>query len=164
MENFNWTRFTRKVAINASMASLYDAWTKASEIEKWFLREARYFDSNNTLIDRQTPVEAGNTYEWHWYLYEGIEHGKITEANGKDHLQFTFSGNCKVDIQLTQHEHYVIVELTQKDIPTDDDSKHKIRLGCDTGWSFYLVNLKSMFEGGVDLRNKEASLKNMVNM
>ncbi len=164
MENFDWTQFTRKIAIKAKLSDLYDAWTKSSEIEKWFLREALYFDPDKKQIGKNTSIEGGNTYEWHWYLYEGTEYGKITEANKKDHLQFTFAGDCLVDIDLSQHKDYVIVALTQKNIPTDEKSKQNIRLECDTGWSFYLVNLKSVYEGGKDLRNKDVSFRGMVNM
>ena len=52
---------------------------------------------------------------------------------------------------------------TQNDIPTDDISKRSIRLGCDFGWFFYLLNLKSVYEGGLDLRNKDEELKGMLN-
>ena len=68
-----------------------------------------------------------------------------------------------MDVLLSTLDDYVIVELTQKNIPTDDNSKQHIRLGCHTGWSFYLVNLKSVYEGGLDLRNKETKLKVMMN-
>jgi hypothetical protein len=36
-------------------------------------------------------------------------------------------------------------------------------MGCLGGWTFYLANLKSYLEGGVDLRNKNLALNNMVN-
>jgi uncharacterized protein YndB with AHSA1/START domain len=163
MENFDWTKFTRKIAIKAKLSDLYDAWTKASAIEKWFLSEALYFDSNNNPVDKQKNAEKGFTYEWRWYVYEGVEKGKIIEANGKDHLQFTFAGECLVDINLTEQNEYVVMELTQKNIPTDDKSKKDIRLGCDSGWSFYLVNLKSVYEGGLDLRNKDKAFIGGVN-
>jgi len=68
-----------------------------------------------------------------------------------------------VDIQLKQHNEWTIVELTQKNIPVDDASKKSIRLGCDSGWSFYLVNLKSIYEGGIDLRNKNEELSVLIN-
>lgn len=163
MENFDWTKFTRKIAVKATLSEIYNAWTKASEIEKWFLSNARFYDLNGNLIKKDVPAEQGNSYEWEWFLYDGIEKGKITEANGKDFLQFTFAGNCLVDIKLTQENDYVFVELTHKDIPTDENSKRNIRLGCHTGWSFYLVNLKSVYEGGLDLRNKDENLYPMVN-
>lgn len=163
MENFDWTKFTRKIAIKSSISTLYNAWTTSSEIERWFLSNASYFDPNGKQLDSKTAVEKEATYEWRWFLYDDVEKGKITEANGTDYLQFTFAGNCLVDIQLTQEDGYVLVELTQKNIPTDENSKRNIRLGCHTGWSFYLVNLKSVYEGGLDLRNKNENTYPMVN-
>jgi hypothetical protein len=58
---------------------------------------------------------------------------------------------------------YHIVELVQENIPEDDNGKHNWHLGCKTGWTFYLANLKSLAEGGIDLRNKDENLKNMIN-
>jgi len=45
MKDFNWTEFTRKIAVRSTGPIIYDAWTKASEIEKWFLRNADYLVS-----------------------------------------------------------------------------------------------------------------------
>ena len=163
MKDFNWTTFTIKIAVKASLIDIYNAWSKPVAIEQWFLSKAEYFDADNNLINRDSNVEKGYTYKWSWYLYDIVEDGKITEANGKDFFQFTFAGECLVDIRLTTQGEYTVVELTQKNIPTDDDSKQNIRLGCHSGWSFYLVNLKSFYEGGADLRNKNPDLKGMLN-
>lgn len=163
MTHFDWTTFTRKIAIKALLSDIYNAWTKQSEIEKWFLSKAIFIDSNQTSISKDKSIEKGFTYAWNWYLFDTTEHGKITDANGKDFIQFTFAGNCLVDINLSIQNEYVIVELTQKNIPTDDNSKLGIRLGCDSGWSFFLVNLKSVYEGGIDLRNKDTHLIGMLN-
>lgn len=163
MTNFDWTTFTRRIAIKASLSSIYDAWTKKHEIESWFLSRAVYADSSGKTIGHEKSIESGYSYQWNWFLYDVTEEGRITEANGKDFLQFTFAGECLVDVKLTTQDDYVIVELTQKNIPTDDVSKQRIRLGCDTGWSFFLVNLKSIYEGGIDLRNKDTNLRGMFN-
>lgn len=163
MIDFDWTSFTRKIAIKAKLSAIYDAWTKASEIEKWFLSKAIFNDSNEKPIHAEKTIEKGFTYDWNWYLFDTTEHGKITEANGTDFIQFTFAGNCLVDVKLSLQDDYVIVELTQKNIPTDDNSRKGIRLGCDSGWSYFLVNLKSVYEGGIDLRNKNTRLKGMLN-
>lgn len=163
MKNFDWTTFSRKIAIKAKLPDIYNAWAKASEIEKWFLSKAGYFDSKGTPVRKDKAIENGYTYEWSWFLYDTAERGEIEEANGKDFIQFTFAGECLVDIKLSAQDEYVIVELTQKNIPTDDDSKRGIRLGCHTGWSFFLLNLKSVYEGGLDLRNKDTDLKGMMN-
>lgn len=163
MKNFDWTAFSLKILVKSQLSTVYDAWTKTSEIEKWFLKKANFLDKERKTISRDATIEAHNLYEWTWYLYDITERGRILQVNGKDHLQFSFAGDCVVDVKLTQKDDYVLVELTQKDIPTDEESKKEIRIGCHSGWSFYLVNLKSVFEGGLDLRNKNQHYKPMVN-
>ena len=54
-----------------------------------------------------------------------------------------------------------VVELTQSRIP--DDENHGIYVDCSYGWAFYLGNLKSVLEGGIDLRNKNVDIKNVIN-
>ena len=163
MKTYDWTKFTKKIAVKASMQSLYDAWTKSADIESWFLSNADYFNERSNQVDKGASIQKGYTYTWSWYLYDIEEKGRITEANGVNHLQFTFAGQCTVDINLTQQDEHVVVELIQQNIPTDDESKQNIRLGCDSGWAFFMVNLKSVYEGGIDLRNKNAALHGMLN-
>ncbi len=163
MKNFDWTCFTKKIAVKAPMSHIYDAWTKPAEIEKWFLKTARYKDKNGIEVSMNSNVTEGMNYEWSWFLYSEIEKGSIKIANGKDHFQFTFAGQCIVDVKLTEQYEHTVVELNQTNIPTDDVSKQEIRLGCSSGWSFYMVNLKSVFQGGLDLRSKDERLRPMVN-
>lgn len=151
----DWTSFTQRIVINAPMEVVYTAWTTANSIEQWFLSKAVFNNQKGIAIDRTTGITTGDTYSWNWFLYAVTENGKITRANGVDQLQFTFAGECLVDIQLKQVDECVLVELRQHEIPTDEASKKAIRLGCATGWAFYLVNLKSVLEGGLDLRNKD---------
>ncbi|MBJ2125565.1 SRPBCC domain-containing protein [Flavobacterium sp. IB48] len=163
MENFDWTSFTKKIAVRAELSDIYNAWTKAEELEKWFLEKVSFFDGNQEPLSKGKNAEKDNMYEWLWYLYDDSMKGKIVSANGKDQLQFTFEGNCLVDINLSEKEDYTIVELRHHNIPTDDYSKQYIRLGCSNGWHFYLTNLKSVYEGGLDLRNKDSNLNPMIN-
>lgn len=163
MENFDWTSFTKKIAVRAELSDIYNAWTKAEELEKWFLEKVSFFDGNQEPLSKGKNAEKDNMYEWLWYLYDDSMKGKIVSANGKDQLQFTFEGNCLIDINLSEKEDYTIVELRHHNIPTDDYSKQYIRLGCSNGWHFYLTNLKSVYEGGLDLRNKDTNLNPMIN-
>ena len=162
MKTYDWTSFKRKIAVKSDLETIYKAWSTSSEIEKWFLSQAKFLN-DDIAINSNKSVSANSTYEWNWFLYDGIGEGIFTEANGKDHIQFSFAGDCIVDVNLTEHNDNVIVELTQKEIPTDDESKRSIRLGCDFGWFFYMLNLKSVYEGGIDLRNKDEELKGMLN-
>lgn len=163
MENFDWTAFTLRIAIKAPVQTLYKAWSTQQEIEKWFLSEAKYLTTDEQALESVQPAEVGHHYSWRWFLYEEIEKGKVTQANGKDLFEFTFAGDCLVSVTLTEEHEHTVVTLTQKNIPTDDHSKKYIRLGCHGGWSFYLVNLKSVYEGGLDLRNKDNRFKPMLN-
>lgn len=63
MENFDWTRFTLRIAINTTLPNLYDAWTKASELEKWFLSQADSFEADGTLIPKNQNIKQDYRYE-----------------------------------------------------------------------------------------------------
>lgn len=79
MENFDWTKFTLRIAVKAKLEDLYNAWTQANEIEKWFLSEAEFSDENNVLLNKTQNVLKGDRYKWIWYLYDDIETGSITD-------------------------------------------------------------------------------------
>lgn len=163
MDTYIWETFTKKISVKGTLSEVYNAWTIPNEIEKWFLSKANYYSPSGELIAKDKTIHANDNYEWSWFSNNTIEKGKISKANGTNHLQFTFAGSCLVDVKLTQHDDGVIVELIQSNIPTDNQSKRGIRIGCDFGWSFYLLNLKSVLEGGIDLRNKNEELKGMLN-
>lgn len=38
----DWSTFTRRITVNASVLTIYDAWAVPSGIESWFLRSAEY--------------------------------------------------------------------------------------------------------------------------
>ena len=163
MKDFDWTSFTKRIAVKSSLPEIYAAWTVASSLEKWFLERVVFQDAAGNLPETDKPVESGTHYKWYWYLDATPMQGEILSTNGKDFLQFTFEGSSIVDVKLSTLDEYVIVELRHHNIPQDDNSRQHIRLGCSNGWAFYLHNLKSVYEGGIDLRNKDAKLGVMIN-
>jgi hypothetical protein len=110
-------------------------------------------------------VQKGDTYKWLWHGYgdESNELGKIIDANGKDMLQFSFSGGSTVTVSIYTEGGETIAEVKQSNIAVHDDSKANYHVGCSVGWTFYLTNLKSVIEGGIDLRNKNEQIPNVVN-
>ena len=163
MKDFDWTAFTKRIAIKASLSEIYEAWTVASQLETWFLERVVFLEDQGQPFSKEKPVPPGTSYEWYWYLDTTPMKGEILSTNGRDFIQFTFEGQSVVDVKLSLQNEYVIVELRHHDIPQDDHSKQHIRLGCSNGWAFYLHNLKSVHEGGIDLRNKDAALGVMIN-
>ena len=154
MQDFDWTKFTQRIVVNAPMEKVYTSWTNCHVLEKWFLSKARVKKSAD-VVEMSDAMQVGDEYAWNWYGYEFAEYGKILEANGKDLFTFYFAGKTKVEVKLSVLNNQVLVTLTQSEIPEDDDSKKGIRLGCSSGWAFFLVNLKAWLEHGIDLRNKD---------
>ncbi len=163
MEGFNWSAFTKQITVKADLQTVYDAWTKSGTVEQWFLSRCKYMDASGNLMPADENVQEGGAYSWHWFAYEEGEQGKILSANGKDNFVFTFAGNCRTEVALSEKEGEILISITQSEIPLDDDSKKNIRLGCAFGWTFYLLNLKSILEGGIDLRNKNKNITAVVN-
>lgn len=165
MGNYDWSRFVTRINVNAPVEKLYWSWATREGIEYWFLRMSEYKSPDGSLRAGDEPVKKGDNYVWRWHGWsdETTEHGSILECNGKDIFTFSFgkAGNCKVTIKKEGNEN--IVELVQDNIPTDEQGMHYWHLGCKTGWTFYLANLKSLLEGGVDLRNRDEGLKNVIN-
>ena len=165
MEKYDWSKFTTRIAVNAPEPDLYAAWATRKGIEYWFVRYSPYAGQDGATRTIEEFVQPGDIYTWRWHGWpdEVEEHGKILDCNGKNFFKFTFgeAGICAVTIKEEQGQR--IVELVQSEIPTDERAMHYWHLGCKTGWTFYLANMKSLYEGGIDLRNKNVDLKNVVN-
>lgn len=162
---YDWSKFYVRININAKPQTIYDYWTTQGNLEKWFLRNAEFKKPDRTLRKRKNKIQKGDSYSWMWHGYsdEVVEGGKILKANRKDLLQFTFAGNCIVTVKIKTGKGENILELKQENIPTDNKSKVNYHIGCMTGWTFYMANLKSILEGGIDLRNKNIKLQKVLN-
>ena len=165
MGEYDWSQFVVRVPVNAPIEKLYGAWSTRKGIEHWFLRMSEYKSPDGELRKDDEEVQVGDTYAWKWHGWpdEVEEHGEILACNGKDFFKFSFgeAGICAV--QIKDEGGQTIVELTQSQIPADEHGKQYWHVGCKTGWTFHLTNMKSIFEGGADLRNKDETIKNVIN-
>jgi uncharacterized protein YndB with AHSA1/START domain len=165
MAQHDWSRFRVRVTVNAGIQIVYNAWTKQSGLEQWFLRKAEFTTTDGTPRNRDSHIQKGDTYTWLWFGYgdDVVERGKVLGVNGKDSLQFTFSAGTTVSVSIKVEEGETIVELLQENIPLDEKSRVDYYVGCMKGWTFYLANLKSVLEGGIDLRNRNVRVSSVVN-
>ena len=165
MSDYDWSRFVLRIPLNASVASIYQAWATQEGIEKWFLRKAAFYTPGKRLRTEKENIQKGDHYTWLWHGYddETVEHNDILEANGEDSLSFVFAGHCIVTITIGIIDTEVILQLTQENIPTGEEGKVNIHIGCMEGWTFYLANLKSILEGGKDLRNRNMKIGKVIN-
>jgi uncharacterized protein YndB with AHSA1/START domain len=161
----DWSAFTKRIAIYAPIEKLYAAWSSRNGIEHWFLRKALYKGADGTDRDAGGTVQVGDTYTWYWHGYndDTFERGKVLQANGKDVFEFTFGKAGIVRVELTEERNYVLVSLTQYNIPVDEKGKEFYHVGCGEGWTFHLTNFRSIMEGGADLRNRDEKITRVIN-
>lgn len=164
MEKHDWSQFVLKINIDADVADIFNAWTIPSQLEKWFLRSAKFWHNDEELIS-SARVQDGDTYHWLWHGHPdtSFEKGKIRHTDGVSAIAFDFSGGAFVTVEIADVGGECICMLTQEGIPTDEHGMVNYNLGCQIGWTFYLTNLKSYLEGGIDLRNKNMRFAGVVN-
>lgn len=162
MEHLDWSTFKKRISVNTSEEKLFDFWTTQSTIEKWFLSQAQFYRPDKSKRESNSKIEVGDTYEWMWHGSDNVAEGEVLEINGRNYLEFTFLG-CVVSVNIKEEDGENVVELTQKEIPLDERSRMSYFVGCSRGWTFYLANLKSILEGGIDLRNRNKNLADVIN-
>lgn len=164
-QEYDWSRFRVRINIDASVQSIYEAWTSQEMLELWLLRLVEFTGKDRNIRDRFHMIQESDQYRWLWHGYDDntAETGTILKANGLDLVKFTFgrAGNCTVTVREVSGEN--VLEMVQEDIPIDEKGKQHFHIGCRLGWTFYLANLKSLLEGGIDLRNRNEQLKGMMN-
>jgi len=160
--SFDWSKFTLKIGISADPIEIFNLWTSQDGLESWFLSKAEFSDSNGVLKSSEKGISKGDTYTWEWHTADNVANGEVLNVENPNSLSFTFLG-CDVLVKLYEKAGETIVEIEQSNIPTDESSKVSYHVGCTRGWTFYLANLKSVLEGGNDLRNRNEGLKGVVN-
>ena len=161
----NWNSFTKRILINASVDSLYRSRVTTSEIETWFLEQADY-QAGDSGRGPDELVQKGDLFSWKWHNRDFTEKGEVLEANSRDTISFTFGagGNVSVTLKPADADGLTEVILKQYDIPTDDKSKMDIYVGCSTGRTFWLTNLKAYLEHGITLHAKGLTQKETNNL
>lgn len=159
MEKLNFESFSKKIYIASTLEKVYYCWATSEGIRSWFLKKAIYTNPHGQVRNGGELLQPNDQYLWEWHNWDGQEGGTFLEANGRDRVLFTFAGNCKVSVDLKKEGQKVLVSLSQYDIPTDEDSKINIHVGCSNGWTFWLANLKAWLEHGITLNETEVDLR-----
>ena len=161
-KNYDWSKFSKRISIAADVQTIYEAWSKQENIEKWFLSKAEFRKTDKSLRAKNDSIQKGDKYEWSWHGSDFVANGQVLATNEKNRLQFSFF-DCPTTVIIREEAGENVVELCQEEIPLDEESIVNLHLGCSRGWTFYLTNLKSILEGGIDLRNKNKELANVIN-
>lgn len=164
MENIpsiDWSQFTVEIPLNIPSDLVEKAWTTQLGLESWFLRAAFFKSKDGLKRYAGEKVQPGDTYAWRWHGWPDSmeEYGEILEPEGGEFFRFVFGKAGIVSLSLTERKGDKILVLKQTQIPTNEAGRFNFHVGCKTGWTFYLANLKSILQGGYDLRNRNQALE-----
>jgi uncharacterized protein YndB with AHSA1/START domain len=153
--------FTVSCYINAPFEHTINAWTTSGGLEKWFLKRADYIRIDDEPRPKAEPCQVGDTYWFEW-MENSVETGELLEVriNG---ITFTFGDEVTVEVNVVVGIR-TLVMVTQMQSMEDITTRQKRYTSCLQGWTFYLTNLKSYLEGGLDLRETDADRKDLVNV
>lgn len=157
----DWSAFTVNMPSHESSEKIKKYWTCQDKFEKWFLKLAEFRSHDGSLRGREEQIQPGDTYRWQWYGWpEAVEeNGKILQPKQDEFLRFIFGKAGTVSLRIIDDNGYNVLRLIQEKIPTDEKSRMDFYVGCKTGWTFYMLNLKSIMQDGPDLRNKRSELQ-----
>ncbi|WP_373497446.1 SRPBCC domain-containing protein [Aquiflexum sp.] len=164
MQEIDWTSFKKRILIFKSIDILYNAWATQANMETWFLEKAQYYGKAGVARKQDDPIQKGDTFIWKWHNWDFDEKGVVLEANGRDRISFTFGKAGTVHVELKDFNSATEVVLTQEKISTDEKSKMDFYVGCSTGWTFWMTNLKAWLEHGVLLHAKGLSQADTIDL
>jgi len=150
----DWSQFKLRVFINKPVSKVFEAWTKDKIVSKWF--------TEKTVIE---PKKNGRIY-FEWLAGEKME-AKVISISKNRHFTFPFGNKGeRVKVSFKKAGRGSVCELHQYNMKTSPESKWMMHRGCIQGWTFFLTNLKSYLENGIDLRShdvKRSYRQNYVN-
>ncbi|WP_160717832.1 SRPBCC family protein [Chitinophaga solisilvae] len=159
----DFSQFKLRVNIKTPVENVYKAWATSAGLTSWFAA-ASFTDEDGNIRPADAPAQTNDHYRLQLSC-EGVDAhgtGKVLQANGKNIFSFTFSKGCPVSISIYPEHGETIVELFESKLPTDSDTIQRHYVGDSKGWIFFLTNLKSVLEGGLDLRNKNEAIGNVI--
>jgi uncharacterized protein YndB with AHSA1/START domain len=160
----DFSQFKLRVNVKASVEDVYKAWGTTAGLNSWFIGKMVFADEKGVVRPDNALVQAGDEYVCSFVTDPDkvIIKGKVLKANEKNLFSFSFSKNCPVTISIYSEHGETIVELIESNVPNEEEVVVRQYVSDSKGWIFYLVNLKSVLEGGLDLRNRNGEIKNVI--
>jgi uncharacterized protein YndB with AHSA1/START domain len=136
----DWSQFVLRIFINKPVSRVFEAWTNDKIVSKWF--------TIKTVIE---PKKNGRIY-FEWLAGDKME-AKVLSISKNRFFTFPFGNKGeKVTVRFRKDGKGCVCELHQFDMPTTPISRWNMHRGCLQGWTFFMTNLKSFLEHGIDLR------------
>ena len=166
LENYQWTSFKIQEYFKTTKEEVFQKWTSSNQIIQWFLKEAIFLTSNNEVRSFNEKIKKEDKYIWKFH--SGLElSGEILDIVDNSLFKFTFGkkepdSEENVVVTVTFHDNgnnHCRIEISQENIADNEYGYVTYNLSCILGWSYFLTNLRSVFESGCDLREQNQQLE-----
>lgn len=148
---YDWERFSISFYYSVSPEKLFRAWATSAGLERFFIKSAKTTDSTGAERAPNETCQSGDKYHW-VFRHDFQLDGEFREVIDNERLVFTF-GSMIVTLTIKPAGDQTLLYLEQTEIPTDEASKPTSHMNCRSCWLFFLTNLKSVLEHGIDLRD-----------
>jgi len=164
LENYEWEQFKQKEYVGAPLKEVFLKWTTSKGITEWFIKDAKYESADGKIRKSNEIVEPNDKYIW--LFHTGYEmKGKVLEVVINSSFKFTFGKkepgsdeDVIVNVTFNEKDGITEIELTQSNIADNEYGKVNYNLSCMVGWSYFISNLRSLFESGYDYRETDEQL------
>ena len=176
----DWHGFTQAIHVRAEPSALWRAVATCDGLERWFLARARAWTKDGREWPRDRVLEAGARMRMTWTVAgtpdargvavpaESSEDNDVESVEPPLRIRTGwYSGKGWIELRIVPHAHagMTTVELEQRMHPTSDfKALESAYVGCREGWAFFLTNLKSVLEHGIDLRDRAPDRAGLVNL
>ena len=160
--------------MDAAPAEVLRYWQTAEGLTRFFIAEmtarndpgdevnASMLTPGTTLTMLTRMLTPGTSYSWrgiHDYAGEG-QFLQITEES----VEFSFGGRYQVGVSVTPQGSGTCLHLRQSGIGDDESEQVNGSLNCRSCWIYFLVNLKSVIEFGIDLRDQNPATADAISV
>lgn len=150
---YDWSRFSVHMYYRASLDDVFRAWATPRGLASFFIAQATHVSPDGSPRTADEITRAGDTYTWRW-LHDFSLTGQVLACEPKQHVAYTFGGPMRIDITVTAHDsEQVEVRLEQTGCAREDPDRAWSHLNCRSCWVYFMTNLKSVLEHGIDLRD-----------
>jgi uncharacterized protein YndB with AHSA1/START domain len=154
-DDYAWTRFELVFYYDQAIEEVFAAWATGAGLESFFIENALFTSRSSGERKPQDIIESNDTYRWEWRHAASLD-GKITGVERNRRIEFTF-GEMNVSVKLSTVGEQTELHLVQTDIPDTAHGRVFGHLNCRSCWIFFLTNLKSVLDQGIDLRVADPS-------
>ncbi len=161
-QSFNNSEFYHNILLNKSVAEVFKYAATPGGLEKWFIGKAEFISAGNTPRKSDEAVQQGDRYTIEWLAKDLSVSGEVLECIDNSHFRFTFGPSFIVTISVTEQGSRTLFRLKQEYAAgaAKNDFAH---INCCVCWGFFVTNLKSVAEHGIDLRETESDDESLVN-